>query len=229
MYDHIAKEGHKNIVVIHRGNKSDQKNADIFKSFAGGGKSGVEHIGMLVEELVFMDPSQEILETYLQRGRENIIVVPSFNEPFANDIVRRLNSFSERYDITLYGMPSWDEFESLNIEYLEHLNLHITSNFYKDMSKSKAVQFEQVYRANLNNLPSEYACKGYDVVKYFGKMLERKNEEKELTETLRYSNETFGGFHFVPVLNPETGEVDFFENQKLYMLKFENYQFRKVN
>ncbi len=229
IYDHIAKNGNKNIVVIHRGTKSDQKNADIFKGFAGGGKSGVEHIGMMVEELIFMDPSQEILETYLQQGRENIIVIPSFNEPFANDLVRRLNSFSGRYNITLYGMPSWNKFESLNIEHLENLNFHITSNFYKDMSKSKAIQFEQIYRANLNNLPSEYACKGYDVVKYFGKMLERKNEDDELSTTLRYSNETFGGFYFVPVINPDTGEIDYYENQKLYMLKFQNYQFRKAD
>ena len=228
MYDFMAKKGYKDIVLLHRESPKEQQTTDYFKSLMSS-STGVEHIGMRLEELVWTGQDMETLETYLVRNKKNIFVITSFNEAFANNMLRILNGFSDRYDIVVFGMPNWNKFETLDLDHLENLNFHISSNFYENTNSPKAISFAQKYKAAVNELPNEYAYKGYDIVKYFGKMLERRNEEQELSMSLRSDNGAFSGFQFSPVYNPTSGEIDYFENQKLYILQFRNFQFKKVD
>jgi len=228
MYDYMAKKGYKDIVLLHRPSPTEQQTTDYFKSLMIS-RTGVEHIGMRLEELVWTDQDMGTLETYLVRNKKNVFVITSFNEAFANNMLRILNGFSDRYDIVVFGMPNWNKFETLDLDHLENLSFHISSNFYENSRSPNAMSFTQKYKAAVNELPNEYAYKGYDIVKYFGKMLERSNQEQELSMSLRSDNGAFSGFQFLPVYNPYSGEIEYFENQKLYILQFRNFQYYRAD
>ena len=114
------------------------------------------------------------IEDLLSKDRENLVMVPSENEIFVTDFVNTLNSLSLYYNITLFGMPGWGNYEALELEYLYNLKFHYYTNFknpYTNYQDSIVNNFCREYRLNWNNEPSRFSLQGFDVSYYFFRAL----------------------------------------------------------
>ncbi len=229
LFNHFVNESYSNITLVHQNKPGDYKLAQHFLKYAPI-DSSIERTGSgpYFNQLVLIDKENDTFSSYLSQYQPNIFVVPSVNEFFVSDVLRRLYSYSDRYEIIVYGMPNWYKFESIDPAYYEGLNIYFTNNFYQNDYSPLVKQFRQRYKSRMNSFPSEYACKAYDIMKYFGQML---NQYKG--ETFRYGVEStkrtgaFTGFKIEAVFSDTADNINLYENKYLHLLNYQNFQLQK--
>lgn len=132
------------------------------------------------------------INAVLDHSKKNLVLVPSNSEAFVNDLVRNLSlSLSQvkenpEYAITLYGMPKWRNFETIEPEYFHKMNLHLSLPYHIDYNDREVKDFLLKFRALYKTEPSPYAFQGYDIMKFF---LPRANEYgKDFVNTMQMKN-----------------------------------------
>lgn len=222
MYEYLNNTNpYTNVKVLCRATGREMDLANTFTTLASGSGMNASTISV----------SGEVdLESYMSAVSENVFVITSFNEVFVNESLRRLNILAQQYQITVYGMPNWLKFETLNLEYLENLNYHYTSDFYVDEFSDTHSGFLSFYKARFQTKPSEYAYKGFDMMLYFGKQLiydgtEFRSNIQNSTQTGIYNNFEFK----MGSAEQFSGSQDFYENNHVHVLRMMDYTLMKVN
>lgn len=112
---------------------------------------------------------QELIGQSLALDRRNLILVPSNSEAFVSDLFGNLHSLSTvyKYPISIYGLPRWQRFKNIQVDYFYELNVHLFTPFYVDYKRSEVKAFVAKYRDSFRGEPSQFAFQGYDVMFYF--------------------------------------------------------------
>ncbi len=76
------------------------------------------------------------LSRVLTQQNDNILIVFSESEPDVSRLMTKLYMMSSLYPIQIYGMPSWQMWKTIELNYFHHLQLHLISPFYIDYNKS---------------------------------------------------------------------------------------------
>lgn len=136
----------------------------------------------------------------------NRVVILSEKEAFVNDVVRNLNlALYNKYQVVLYSASKIRSFETIDIENLHSLNLHVCSSYYIDYDDPRVKRFVLSYRALFNTEPSQFAFQGYDVMGYFikachdsgrswQKKLARIGKAKMLQADFKFIRQPDGGY-----------------------------------
>lgn len=110
----------------------------------------------------------DALKARMTNAACNRILVASESEAFVNDVVRNLNvAVHDRYDIALYGPSKFKSFETIDIENLHNVRLHLSLSYNIDYGRDEVKSFVMKYRALFGTEPSAFAFQGYDLLKYF--------------------------------------------------------------
>ena len=193
-----------------------------------------------VEELIVQDTTIDLSETDLTtvilEDRRTVFVLPYYSradEDYVNILLRKLHADRLENEVIVYGMPQWLSFRKLNGDYLESLNAHVSSAAFSERSDPNVRSFRERFFERYGTVPEQAAYQGYDVIKYFGSMLFAHGTaflSEDAPGTDSYLNL---GFDINPVIlqpAPERLEqVDFYENQHIYMLKFEDQEFQIID
>ncbi len=222
----------RRIIVVTRSNQSELALADRIQSWVESGTlvgefAGVEMVPLIVDEEEPFD-----FRPYLESGAENVIVCPSFDGVFAQKVLSELHLEHKRYPILLFGMPNWVKFKSANLDYLSDLKCHITSVFWEDERQPSVKRFRDAYYRRTNTLPSENACRGYDMMMYFGRQLKEHGKNFPLKFGFTDDSGIYSKYQFSGVSNDMEGEhfgINHYENKYVHILRFEDFEFYKVN
>ncbi len=219
-----------NIVVLHHGGYS-QKLADEFekelKRFA------IENYGWdtINVTVTYFDPTDPESYTYLfNKEKSNYVVIPVNNEVFVNGVLNYLNGLqSLGYPLTVFGMPSWEQFRNFDLQWFLNLKIHYPSAYYLDRSDPKVLQFEDKYLRLYHALPTYYSYLGYDIMNYFAHAL------KQYGKTFRYCLTPYSiepsnkGIYMNFEFEKDT-VYNGFENNAVFMLYYdENLKLRKID
>ncbi len=115
---------------------------------------------------------REIYETMLAcvdtlSTKPHIAIVPSNGEAFVSDVIRNLDLCQKPGAIvTVFGLPKWRNFETINIELYHKTNLHISLPYYVDYENETVKKFLVQYRSLFGAEPTPYAFQGYDITRY---------------------------------------------------------------
>lgn len=107
------------------------------------------------------------IEAKLKKGQKNIIVVPSTSQAFVTGLLLTLKGLAEKYTIEVYGMQKWMEFENLDREYMQTINLHYISHYFIDYEDPATKRVLLQYRAAFKGDAGQYVLAGYDVTLFF--------------------------------------------------------------
>lgn len=109
------------------------------------------------------------ITNFLSTNNDNSVIIISESEAFVSDILRNLNLISTRsgYKITLFGLPRWRNFESVDIDYYHTMNLHLALQYFVDYNSDDVKRFLSRYRALFGTEPTPYAFQAYDTGKFF--------------------------------------------------------------
>lgn len=167
------------------------------------------------------------ISTYLSEVDTNIVLLPSFDPGFIQNICRQLSQLSEDKAIILYGMPNWGEFEEINLDYLVQLNYHFTSEKWLDKENPIFEQLEREHKKEMNNPPHDYFYLGYDLSRFFTGLWQNHGSSFESFLTRKAYDGLYGSYQIRPVYpnltEGKTMSIDHYSNSGLRVLKYEDY------
>jgi len=88
-------------------------------------------------------------------------------ELYVENIIRSLNEYKENYAISLYGLPSWLNYDVLDLEFLEFQNTHFFSSSFIDFENEDVRNFAKRFQKRYKADPERLAYAGYDLGLYF--------------------------------------------------------------
>lgn len=150
----------KNVIVAYNPNNNEKILADKIRALQK------EGIGYDIQFLPYSSGGMSELVKLLDRDINNIIINFTTNEVFLNNFLRSLFDNAETYPVTLFGIPSWLRFESIDLRYLNHFNTHFFSSQFVDYSRTNVNEFIKEYQGKYLTDPGRLAFLGHDVAIY---------------------------------------------------------------
>ena len=191
--------------------------------------------------LLASSDAQEFFDTeideYFETEDKLAFIVPSWaDERFVYGLLRKIDLARKEFQrIVVYGMPQWMDFQAIDYEYYEKLNVRVSSNSYVDRNDEAVKSFQRDFYDQYGIIPSDEAFLGYDIMKYLGMMLAKHGTEfvNQLDiETVMPFLHT--KFDFQKVMAPNSSavgleQVDRYENKYVNILEFNNFAFQPSN
>lgn len=176
-----------------------------------------------ITEIYYSTDSIKCFEQYASTTRENVVFTITDNNVFALDVMTQLNVLRDTFPSTVIGLANWTKFKNMDNEILLNLNVHTLNFTHIDYNNPRVKSFITDYRKRYLTEPGSYAFTAFDISWYFLQAL--MTFGSDFNSCLPYFN---------PLLIQS--EVDFYrkndksgmENRGLQMLKYENYQIKKV-
>jgi ABC-type branched-subunit amino acid transport system substrate-binding protein len=195
--------------------------------------------GSRMAELVLPDAATNFdktdLKPYLKPGRTAVFVLPVWaSQDFVMAFLRKLRNVKGNVAVEVYGMPQWRQFESIEPEYWQALNVHISAASYVDYGAQEVRDFQQRFYEATGTIPDEDGFNGYDITLFCGRMLARHGLSfpERLAGAAPYKN-LHGWFGFAAAYGASSsGELrykaDYQENTYLHILRFDKTGFVPV-
>lgn len=167
------------------------------------------------------------LKPYLDTVNQTLCIAGSLDENFGKKLVAQLATLKKQnYKSTIMGMPTWDGISFNKPEY-KGIEIIYSTPFYNSkvdkVSQSIANQFNKKMYAR----PSDMVYRGYEVTFRFARLV--KQYGKEIASNLgNKQTKVFTDFDIQPVVNKQTLSLDYFENKKLYFLKWQDGVLKSV-
>lgn len=171
------------------------------------------------------------LKKYLRAGRTSVFVLPTWaSQDFVMAFLRKLKEVKGSNRVEVYGMPQWRGFEALDPEYLNSLNVHISSASWLDYSAQDVKEFQQKFYEATGTIPDEDGFNGYDVTMFTGKMLARyglsfPERLDDGTATTLHGQFSFSKVFGSGAVDDGRNTPDYWENTFVHILKFEKFGF----
>ena len=108
------------------------------------------------------------LGNIMAKNGVNRIILDSESEAFVSDVVRNLTLLiHNKNQIVVYGPSKIRSFDTIDVENLHSVNLHVSMSYYIDYDNAKVRDFLLTYRGLYEAEPNQFAFQGYDLATYF--------------------------------------------------------------
>lgn len=162
-----------NYVLIHNGHLNEIENIEKIKTFMLPTYSNDTAImNKHVKVIRFSTYSMAKIDKAMT-AEDNIVIIPSEDQAFINDVLTKLNNYKRRYPMELHGMAMWESFKNLELDFLFDLHFKCAISTFRDYNDSKVKNFIINYRNIYKNEPGKLSFLGYDVMMYFGSLSAR--------------------------------------------------------
>lgn len=184
-------------------------------------------------EYKFKQDDLASLEKMFSREKGNAVVIPSIEEAQVNRIITTVNGAREktRTDVTLWGMPQWLKYQTINPADIHELNGHMFSYYAVDYSNEQSAALINKYRQWFKTEPmsispyfqkaswqanfSRYSLWGYDVSYFFLSALKNYGKQFEYCIHNHHPHAVQSALSFERISN-----WGGFYNKGLYVLNF---------
>lgn len=218
IYRHIQKYYSLNPIIVFR--KKGQLEDRIKLYFDEFGKNTVG-IPLKMRYVDLTDSfSVNQLRPYLDTINQTLCVAGSLDENFGRRLTQQLAALKkQKYLSSVVGMPTWDNIKDFNKPEYKGVEITFSTPFYN----AKLDKFSQSIINHFNNVmyarPSDMVFRGYEVTWKYARLLLQYG--KDLASNLsNKSHKVFTDFDIQPVLSKENMSLEYFENRKLYFLKW---------
>jgi LysM repeat protein/ABC-type branched-subunit amino acid transport system substrate-binding protein len=108
------------------------------------------------------DSTMRKLSKILKNDAENIIIIASENEPDVASLIGKLHLMSRIYKMSLFGVPAWQVWKSIDIKYFHAMQLQYYTPFHIDYNNAGVIRFMKKCREVYGFEPYEITPKGYN-------------------------------------------------------------------
>jgi len=166
------------------------------------------------------------VKTLVQKGRENIFILPFNTETSCTNIFLDLFPLKD-YDVTLLADPAVLEYETIDPGYYSRVKFSYYTGVNVDYKNDATKKFVADYRETFLCEPDEFAFLAYDAISYFGLRLVRFGNDFTQCISKNNSNAGIAGFqeyNSKPGFSPNS-----FSNSKVYIFTLqEDFSFIQV-
>lgn len=203
-----------NLLIVHR-----ESDTGLIKAFSMSSKTmsdSNQHFSYSI--INYGKEGYSGLSSKLSQEKVNIIITLTDGEAFVSSYIRSLNALAYNYKIVLFGMPSWEQYSSLDYEYLMNMNLHIFSNSFVDYSDAEVQDFVNNFRDLYHNEPDFFAFQGYDIISYF------MNAMSQYGTSFMKCIEQYNKKQLVNHFIFSSSDINGHENKGICIYRYENYK-----
>ncbi len=166
---------------------------------------------------------------------KSVYIVTEFEEPnIVFNFLRHINVMRRGRDVTVVGMPSWQDYSSDFLSLFSQLNVVISTSTFPDLGQDEVVQFRKLFFHQYQNFPLKEAYDGYDGIQYLVEMIKKYgrtfHQYGDMTTYLGLASDyrLEKIIDFTKPIDDRLNNVLCIENKALRVLKFDQYRFSKV-
>ena len=217
IYRHIQKYyALDNIVVFRKKGQLEDRIKTYFDDF------GKNTVALPVKmKYVELNDSFTVaqLKPYLDTTSQTLCIAGSLDENFGKRLIQQLAAAKkQKYQAIVMGMPTWDGFGFTKPEF-KGIDIVYSTPFYSTKTDKVSLSITNYFNKIMFARPSDMVFRGYEVTWKYAKLLLQYGQD--LASNLsNKQNKVFTDFDIQPVLNKQTMSLDYFENKKLYFLKW---------
>lgn len=168
------------------------------------------------------------LKTHLDTVRRTLCIAGTLDANFGKRLASQLASLNKQYPSLVMGMPTWDAVKDFSKPEFKGLEIIYSTPFYNAKTDKLSLDISNHFNNNMYARPSDMVFRGYEVTWKFGKLLLQYG--KDLSSNLgNKQHKLFTDFDIQPVLSKKNTSLDYFENKKLYFLKWQDGIIKTVN
>jgi hypothetical protein len=162
------------------------------------------------------------LTAHLDSTKQSLCIAGSLNETFGKRLVSQLASIRKQYPVTVMGMPTWDGSKDFTKPEFKDLEIIYCTPFFNPRTDPVSNSINNYFTTTMFARPSDMVMRGYETIWRFGKLLLKYPADFNSSLTRKEFN-VFREFDIQPVMtNSQSMTLDYFENKKLYFLRWLN-------
>lgn len=211
------------VVVVNNNEDNEKQYISVFKSAL---KEQLKIAGVKdtsIKEAIYDQSGLTGITRYFRSTDTNIVVTLSNNEIFVTNYVSKLNEIYDKYKMIVIGLPGWKNYDNIETEYLQNINLHMFSSSFIDYTKDNVKNFIYAFRDLYKTEPDKYAFQGYDVAMFFFTALSNYGLNFDKCIDKVGGSYLQNNYKFV-----KTGNKDGFDNSYLNIYRYEDYRLLDV-
>lgn len=173
--------------------------------------------------------SPDHILSHLDSNKATVCMAGSLDENFGKRLIQQLSAVSSSYNkVTVVGMPTFSNFEAeLSRPEYKGVPLIYTTPFYNPRTDSVSQRIIRHFQTTLFARPSDMVMRGYEATWRFSKLLLKYKNEIASNLTRKEFN-VFREFDIRPVLGRPGMTLDYYENKKLFFIRWHDGTFRVV-
>ena len=227
IYRYIQKNYPLDPLVVFR--KKGQMEDVIKSTFEAAGKSTAS--AALKLKYVDLPDSFTVnqLVSKLDSNVHTVCIAGSLDESFARRLSTLLASISQHYPLTLVGMPTFDNLtKDFTTPAYKGLEIVYSTPFYNSRMDHVSQVIGNYFNNTMYARPSDMVMRGYEVAWRFSKLLMKYGTDLPSNLTRKEFN-VFRELDIQPVIDKQTNAIDYFENKKLFFVKWQDGIIKGVN
>jgi len=154
----LDKNPESNIILIYRTVKREEELAEFFRSEIVKKKGSREFREINATDKGFTD-----IVKYLSKTKRNLIFVVSSDEAFISPLLPLLEE-QNIFGIQIIGLPTWQNFESIDFMILKNVQVNIFDNNFIDYDDVERASFRKHFISRYYTDPLPSAFNGFDLV-----------------------------------------------------------------
>jgi ABC-type branched-subunit amino acid transport system substrate-binding protein len=204
------------IILVYRTEKREDQLASAFREEIIKLKKNQEF-----SELNATTKSYKDIATLLSKTKRNLIFLISSDEAFISPVISLVEE-QKIFGIKLAGLPTWQNFESIDFMSLKNIEVYIFDNNFISLDTPLRADFRKTFISKYSNDPLNTAYNGFDLIFHIGNVYE--NNDKNFGGMLKkaFPNNSIG-YSF------EDSGNNGLENKSISVLRFFDYKLEKVN
>ena len=227
IYRHIQKYYSLNPIIVFR--KKGQLEDRIKIYFDEFGKNTLS----IPLKLKYVDLTDSFtvnqLTSYLDTTSQTLCVAGSLDENFGKRLALHLAVLKkQKYKAAVMGMPTWDAIKDFTKPEYKGIEIIYSTPFYNPRTDKVSMSITDYFNTKMYARPSDMVMRGYETVWRFGKLLMQYKSDIASNLTRKEYN-IFRELDIQPVLNKQSMTLDYFENKKLYFLKWQDGIIKSIN
>jgi len=165
----------------------------------------------------------------LDSNRQNTFVAASLDDNFNRRLITQLALAGRSYKTSIIGMPTIDNLDKeFSKNEFKGPEIIYGNPFYNAKTDKISTEINNHFNTKMYARPSDMVFRGYEVMLKYSKLLAQY--KTDLSSNLNNkSNKVFTDFDIQPVLNKQTMTMEYFENKKLYFIKWQDGVIKGVN
>lgn len=169
------------------------------------------------------------LTARLDSNVHSVCIAGSLDENFGRRLSLQLASIDKSYPLTLIGMPTFDNLtRDFTLPQYKGLEIVYSTPFYNSRMDKVSQSITEYFNAKMYARPSDMVMRGYEATWRFSKLLLAYG--KDISSNLgRKEFNVFRELDIQPVINKQTTNLDYFENKKLFFVKWQDGIIKGVN
>lgn len=220
IYNYLQRFHSKdNIILFRKNGVQENQIRDYFNDIARSTTAGAVRITTID---ISNGTTADAIASRFDSTRRNVCIAGSLDESFGLSLVQTIASLGETYPTTVIGMPTWDGLKEFTKPEYKSLEVVYSTPFAYSRTVGLSAKITSQFEETINSRPTDMFYRGYETMLRFALLL--LDTKKDIASNLtRKGNYVFTQFDIQPVfLNKSTMTLDYFENKKLYFIKYYN-------